>query len=68
MDACWYALESMTTPTILIIGGKDKGNDYNQIKDLVKQKCAGIVYLGETTRSYTIILTSWVFLYVTPIA
>lgn len=46
MDACWYALESMTTPTILIIGGKDKGNDYNQIKDLVKQKCAGIVYLG----------------------
>ena len=46
VDACWYALESMTTPTILIIGGKDKGNDYNQIKDLVKQKCAGIVYLG----------------------
>ncbi len=42
VDACWYALESMTTPTILIIGGKDKGNDYNQIKDLVKQKCAGI--------------------------
>ena len=46
VDACWYALESMTTPTILILGGKDKGNDYNQIKDLVKQKCAGIVYLG----------------------
>ena len=46
VDACWYALESMKTPTILIIGGKDKGNDYNQIKDLVKQKCAGIVYLG----------------------
>ena len=46
VDACWYALESMTTPTILIIGGKDKGNDYNQIKDLVKEKCTGIVYLG----------------------
>ena len=46
VDACWYALESMRTPTILIIGGKDKGNDYNSIKDLVKQKCAGIVYLG----------------------
>ena len=28
VDACWYALESMTTPTILILGGKDKGNDY----------------------------------------
>lgn len=46
VDACWYALESMTTPTILIIGGKDKGNDYNAIKDLVKAKCAGLVFLG----------------------
>ncbi len=46
VDACWYALESMKTPTILIIGGKDKGNDYNAIKELVKDKCAGIVYLG----------------------
>ncbi len=46
VDACWYALESMTTPTILIIGGKDKGNDYNAIKDLVKKKCAGLVFLG----------------------
>ena len=46
VDACWYALESMTTPTILIIGGKDKGNDYESIRDLVKEKCAGIVYLG----------------------
>lgn len=46
VDACWYALESMKTPTILILGGKDKGNDYNHIKDLVKQKCKGLVYLG----------------------
>jgi len=46
VDACWYALESMTTPTILIIGGKDKGNDYSSIKELVKKKCTGIVYLG----------------------
>lgn len=46
VDACWYALESMTTPTILIIGGKDKGNDYDPIKPLIKEKCAGIVYLG----------------------
>ena len=46
VDACWYALESMTTPTILIIGGKDKGNDYNAIKELVLKKCAGLVYLG----------------------
>lgn len=46
VDACWYALESMTTPTILIIGGKDKGNDYNAIAELVKKKCVGLVYLG----------------------
>lgn len=46
VDACWYALESMRTPTILIVGGKDKGNDYSAIKDLVLQKCKAIVYLG----------------------
>jgi UDP-N-acetylmuramoylalanine--D-glutamate ligase len=46
VDACWYALESMKQPTILILGGKDKGNDYNEIKDLVKKKCVGLVYLG----------------------
>ncbi len=46
VDACWYALESMKTPTILILGGKDKGNDYHSIKDLVKKKCVGLVYLG----------------------
>ena len=46
VDACWYALESMKTKVVLIIGGKDKGNDYTPIKPLVKEKCAGIVYLG----------------------
>ncbi|MBO6187415.1 MAG: UDP-N-acetylmuramoyl-L-alanine--D-glutamate ligase [Prevotella sp.] len=46
VDACWYALESMKTKTILIIGGKDKGNDYGPIIPLVKEKCAGLVYLG----------------------
>ena len=46
VDACWYALESMKTKVILIIGGKDKGNDYEPIKQLVREKCSGIVYLG----------------------
>ena len=46
VDACWYALEAMKSKTILIIGGKDKGNDYEPIKPLVKEKCAGLVYLG----------------------
>ena len=46
VDACWYALESMTTPTILIVGGKDKGNDSSTLTDLVKEKCKALVYLG----------------------
>ncbi|MBP3839303.1 MAG: UDP-N-acetylmuramoyl-L-alanine--D-glutamate ligase [Prevotella sp.] len=46
VDACWYALESMKTPTILIIGGKDKGNDYEPIKKLIQKKCRALVYLG----------------------
>jgi UDP-N-acetylmuramoylalanine--D-glutamate ligase len=32
--------------TILILGGKDKGNDYNEIADLVKEKCTGLIYMG----------------------
>jgi len=47
VDACYYALESMTAPTILIIGGKDKGNDYDEIKALVTEKCKALVYLGK---------------------
>lgn len=46
VDACWYALESMTSPTVLIIGGKDKGNDYREIEELVKKKCRALVFLG----------------------
>lgn len=46
VDACWYALESMTTPVVLILGGKDKGNDYTPIKDMVRKKCRALVYLG----------------------
>ena len=46
VNSCWYALQSMTTKTVLIIGGKDKGNDYSEIEDLVKKKCSALVYLG----------------------
>ena len=46
VNSCWYALQSMTTPTILILGGKDKGNDYSEIVDLVKRKCKGLIYMG----------------------
>lgn len=46
VNSCWYALQSMTTKTVLILGGKDKGNDYTEIEDLVREKCSALVYLG----------------------
>ena len=45
VNSCWYALNSMKTKTVLILGGKDKGNDYNEIADLVKEKCSGLIFL-----------------------
>ena len=49
-NSTWYALESMTKPTILILGGVDKGNDYSFIKDLVKEKVKAIVCMGTDNR------------------
>ena len=46
VNSCWYALQSMKTPVVLILGGKDKGNDYKEIEDLVRQKCRALVFLG----------------------
>ena len=46
VNSCWYALQSMKTKTVLILGGKDKGNDYSEIADLVKDKCSGLIFLG----------------------
>ena len=46
VNSCWYALQSMKTKTILILGGKDKGNDYNEIANLVKEKCSGLIFMG----------------------
>ena len=46
VNSTWYALESMTKPTILILGGVDKGNDYSLITDMVKEKVKSIVCMG----------------------
>ena len=46
VNATYYALESMKTPTVWIVGGVDKGNDYSEIQDLVKRKVKAIVCLG----------------------
>ncbi|MEG2673687.1 MAG: UDP-N-acetylmuramoyl-L-alanine--D-glutamate ligase [Muribaculaceae bacterium] len=47
VNSCWYALESMKTPVVLILGGKDKGNDYSEIEDFVKEKVKAIVCMGK---------------------
>ncbi len=46
VNSTWYALECMTTPTVWIVGGVDKGNDYSSLIDLVKEKVKGIICLG----------------------
>jgi len=47
VNSTWYALESMKTPTVLILGGKDKGNDYSEIEELVSEKVRTIVCMGK---------------------
>jgi UDP-N-acetylmuramoylalanine--D-glutamate ligase len=47
VNSCWYALESMRTRTILILGGTDKGNDYSEIDELVKEKCCYLIFMGK---------------------
>lgn len=50
VNSTWYALESMTSDVVLIMGGVDKGNDYNMLKDLVKSKVKAIVCLGKDNK------------------
>lgn len=50
VNSCWYALESMSTPTVLILGGKDKGNDYSEIEGLVKEKVKAIICMGKDNK------------------
>ena len=50
VNSTWYALESMDKPTILILGGVDKGNDYSLIRELVREKVKAIVCMGVDNR------------------
>lgn len=47
VNSTWYALDSMHSPVVLILGGKDKGNDYSEILPLVKEKVKAIVCMGK---------------------
>ncbi len=50
VNSTWFALESMNKPTILILGGVDKGNDYSELYDLIKEKVKAIVCMGVDNR------------------
>lgn len=55
INSTWYALENMSKPTVLILGGVDKGNDYSLIEDLVEQKVTAIVCMGlENTKIHEV--------------
>jgi len=47
VNAAWFALESMDQPTVWIVGGVDKGNDYSELLELVKEKVKAIICLGK---------------------
>lgn len=47
VNSTWFALESMENPTVWIVGGVDKGNDYSELADLVKEKVKAIICLGK---------------------
>ncbi len=47
INATWYALESMTEPTVWIVGGVDKGNNYDELLELVKEKVKAIICMGK---------------------
>ncbi|MDH6535096.1 UDP-N-acetylmuramoyl-L-alanine--D-glutamate ligase [Parabacteroides sp. 52] len=46
VNSCWYALGSMQTKVVLILGGTDKGNDYAEIEELVRKKVRALIFLG----------------------
>ncbi len=47
VNSCWYALQSMKSKTVLILGGTDKGNDYSEIEELVRNKVRALVFMGK---------------------
>ncbi|MDG2463715.1 MAG: cyanophycin synthetase, partial [Crocinitomicaceae bacterium] len=50
INSTWYALESMNKPTVWIVGGVDKGNDYSELAELVQDKVKAIICLGKENK------------------
>ena len=51
VNSCWYALQSMKSRVVLILGGTDKGNDYKEIEHLVKEKVRALIFLGKDNKT-----------------
>ena len=48
VDSVWYALQSFESPIVLILGGRDKGNDYSRLMELVRKNVRAIIAIGES--------------------
>ena len=57
VNACWYALESMTKDVVWIVGGVDKGNDYAELGEMVSEKVKAIICLGENNENIINVFT-----------
>jgi UDP-N-acetylmuramoylalanine--D-glutamate ligase len=53
VDSVWYALQSFDSPLVVLIGGRDKGNDYSRLNDLVKTHCRAVIAIGESAEKVT---------------
>jgi UDP-N-acetylmuramoylalanine--D-glutamate ligase len=53
VDSVWYALQSFDEPLIVLIGGRDKGNDYSRLNDLVREHVKAIIAIGESAGKVT---------------
>jgi UDP-N-acetylmuramoylalanine--D-glutamate ligase len=60
VDSVWYALQSFRSPIVLLLGGRDKGNDYTRLYDLVKRNVRAIVAIGESAEKVRSSFAQWV--------
>lgn len=58
VDSVWYALQSFTQPIIIIMGGRDKGNDYSRLHDLVRRHVKAVIAVGESADKVVVAFTA----------
>ena len=62
VDSVWYALQAFTEPIVLLLGGRDKGNDYGKLFDLVRQHVRAVVAIGESAEKVAHVFTGMVMI------